>query len=115
MGQISTNGEIGARLRAFRKRRGLTQEQLAERIGVTFQQVQQYERGSSRLNAERLQQIASALDIPVGALFDDKDERALTEDEMRLVKGYRSLSSDEIRSFVLSSIASPVCSRKAGS
>ncbi len=92
-------------MREFRKRRGLTQEQLAEKVGVTFQQIQQYENGSSRLNADRLQQIAFALDIPVGSLFDDNDERALTEEEARLVKGYRSLTSDEIRTFIMSCIA----------
>lgn len=105
MGKPSTNEEIGARLREFRKRRKLTQEQLAERIGVTFQQIQQYERGSSGLSAGRLLQVATVLDIPVGSLFDDTDERALTDDEISLVRGYRALSSDEIRSFVLSCVA----------
>lgn len=104
MGKILTNEEIGDRLREFRKRRGLTQEQLAERVGVSFQQIQQYENGSSRLNADRLQLVALALDIPVGSLFDDRIERALTDDEMSLVKGYRSLASDEIRTFILSCI-----------
>jgi len=102
MEKMLTNEEIGDRLREFRKRRSLTQEQLAERIGVTFQQIQQYENGSSRLNSDRLQQIAVALEIPIGSLFDDRDERALTDDEMKLVMGFRSLNSDEIRAFILS-------------
>jgi len=105
MGKMLTNEEIGDRLREFRKRRGLTQEQLSEKIGVTFQQIQQYENGSSRLNSDRLQQIAMALDIPIGALFDDGDERALTEDEMKLVRGFRSLNSADVRTFILSSVA----------
>lgn len=104
MRKMLTNEEIGERLREFRKRRGLTQEQLSEKIGVTFQQIQQYENGSSRLNSDRLQQISMALEIPVGSLFDDSDERALTEDEMELVKGYRSLNSADIRAFILSCI-----------
>ncbi len=104
MGVILSNEEIGDRLRECRKRRGLTQEQLAEKVGVTFQQIQQYENGSSRLNSDRLQQIGHALGIPVGSLFDDSDERALTDDEMKLVKGYRSLSSDEVRTFLISSV-----------
>jgi transcriptional regulator with XRE-family HTH domain len=66
MKKMLTNEEIGDRLREFRKRRGLTQEQLAEKIGVTFQQIQQYENGSSRLNSDRLQQVAIALEIPIG-------------------------------------------------
>lgn len=105
MGKMLTNEEIGDRLREFRKQRGLTQEQLSEKIGVTFQQIQQYENGSSRLNSDRLQQIAMALGIPIGSLFDDSDERALTEDEMRLVRGFRSLSSADVRKFILSSVA----------
>lgn len=100
-----TNEQIGVRLREVRKRRGLTQEQLAEKIGVTFQQIEQYESGSSRLNSDRLQQIPTALEIPIGSLFDDNDERALTDEEMRLVKGFRSLSSDEVRTFIISSIS----------
>jgi len=104
MGKMLTNEEIGERLREFRKRRGLTQEQLSEKIGVTFQQIQQYENGSSRLNSDRLQQISIALEIPIGSLFDDSDERALTDDEIKLVKGFRSINSDEIRAFILSSI-----------
>jgi transcriptional regulator with XRE-family HTH domain len=105
MRKMRTNEDIGDRLREFRKRRGFTQEQLSEKIGVTFQQIQQYENGSSRLNSDRLQQISIALEIPIGSLFDDCDERALTDDEMRLVKGFRSLSSDDVRAFILSSIS----------
>ena len=55
-------------------------------------------------NCNRLQQISMALEIPEGSLFGDSDERALTDDEMRLIKGFRSLNSDEIRAFILSSI-----------
>lgn len=101
MDRILSNSEIGERLRDSRRRCGLTQEQLAEKVGVTFQQIQQYENGSTRLNADKLQLIALALAIPIGAIFDDGDERALSKDEVRLVKGYRKLS-DEVRAFILS-------------
>ncbi|MDY0300946.1 MAG: helix-turn-helix transcriptional regulator [Trichlorobacter sp.] len=104
MREILTSWQIGERLRGFRKRRGLTQEQLAEKVGVSFQQIQQYENGSSRLNADRLQQVALALDIPVGSLFDDSDGRSLTEDEIRLVSSYRALENAEIQAFMLFSI-----------
>jgi transcriptional regulator with XRE-family HTH domain len=61
---------VGARIRLFRVNRGISQAMLAERIGVTFQQVQQYERGATRVGASRLAQIAWVLDVSVGELFE---------------------------------------------
>lgn len=61
---------VGARIRMFRVNRGMSQTMLAERIGVTFQQVQKYERGANRVGASRLSQIASVLDVSVGELFE---------------------------------------------
>jgi transcriptional regulator with XRE-family HTH domain len=61
---------VGARVRMLRVDRGISQTVLAERIGVTFQQVQKYERGANRVGASRLAQIASVLDVSVGAFFE---------------------------------------------
>ncbi|WP_168205915.1 helix-turn-helix domain-containing protein [Geobacter sp. FeAm09] len=102
---ILSNEEIGARLRDLRKRQGLTQEQLAEKIDVTFQQVQQYESGSSRLNADRLQAIAQALSVPVGSFFGEEEtEATLTAEEKGLLQGYRRLKSQEVKAFVRKSL-----------
>ena len=101
---MQTSTEIGARIRKFRKKRGMTQEQLAEKMEVTFQQVQQYENGATRLNSDRLQKLAEVLKIPVGSLFEDSDERALTEEEALLIKGFRSIESADVRSFILSAL-----------
>ncbi|MFG3597775.1 helix-turn-helix domain-containing protein [Bradyrhizobium sp. RDI18] len=60
---------VGARIRMFRVDRGISQTMLAERIGVTFQQVQKYERGADRVGASLLAQIASVLGVSVGELF----------------------------------------------
>ena len=100
---ILTSREIGERMRELRKRRGLTQEQLAEIVDVTFQQIQKYENGSNRLNADKLQTIAQALSVPVSAFFDDDkgDERLLSEQERKLVDGFRSLSSSDVREFLV--------------
>jgi transcriptional regulator with XRE-family HTH domain len=65
---------VGARIRTLRVNRGVSQIVLAERIGVTFQQVQKYERGANRVGASRLAQIASVLDVSVGEFF--KSSRA---------------------------------------
>ena len=61
---------VGARIRMLRVNRGISQTVLAERIGVTFQQVQKYERGANRVGASRLAQIASVLDVSVGEFFE---------------------------------------------
>lgn len=65
-----TDVAVGQRIRAFRKEAHLSQTELADQIGVTFQQVQKYENGTNRVGAGRLAQIAHALDIPVAAFFD---------------------------------------------
>ncbi len=61
---------IGRNVRTHRERRGLTQAELGGRIGVTFQQVQKYERGVNRVAASRLCLIAQALDVSVADLLD---------------------------------------------
>jgi ribosome-binding protein aMBF1 (putative translation factor) len=62
--------EVGRRVRTFRLEKGLSQEQLGDQLGLTFQQVQKYEKGINRIGAGRLQRIANILEIPVGNFFD---------------------------------------------
>jgi transcriptional regulator with XRE-family HTH domain len=52
---------------------GLSQEKLGEKIGLTFQQVQKYERGANRISASRLVELARILDVPIAFFFDDVD------------------------------------------
>ncbi|MFT4089658.1 MAG: helix-turn-helix transcriptional regulator [Asticcacaulis sp.] len=61
---------VGARVRMRRKFLGLSQEGLAETIDLTFQQVQKYERGSNRISASKLYEIARALKAPVAYFFE---------------------------------------------
>ncbi len=61
---------IGQRVRTRRLELGMSQERLAEILGVTFQQVQKYEKGVNRIAASRLFDIACALDMPVGRFFE---------------------------------------------
>lgn len=65
---------VGAKIRMFRINRGMSQTVLAEKIGVTFQQVQKYEKGANRVGASRLSQIASVLGISVGELFESSGD-----------------------------------------
>lgn len=68
---------VGARLRLRRNLLGLSQEQLGKAGGLTFQQIQKYERGTNRMGASRLFQFAKLLDVPVSYFFDDvRGERA---------------------------------------
>jgi transcriptional regulator with XRE-family HTH domain len=62
---------VGARIRLRRSMLGLSQERLAEALGVTFQQVQKYERGTNRVGASRLYDMARVLDVPIGFFYDD--------------------------------------------
>lgn len=66
---------VGAKIRMFRINRGMSQTALAERVGVSFQQVQKYEKGANRVGASRLSQIASVLGITVGELFESSQEK----------------------------------------
>lgn len=62
---------VGSRLKLRRTTMGMTQEKLGEQLGVTFQQVQKYEKGTNRIGASRLQEIAEILDTPVSYFFDE--------------------------------------------
>jgi transcriptional regulator with XRE-family HTH domain len=66
-----TDLHVGERVRMYRVKAGISQTALGEHIGITFQQIQKYERGANRIGASRLQQICEMLDIPVALLFDD--------------------------------------------
>lgn len=67
---------VGARIRLRRTLLGLSQEKLGELIGLTFQQVQKYERGSNRVGASRLYDLARVLDVPMSFFFEDMPEEA---------------------------------------
>ena len=61
---------VGMKLRARRTKLGMSQSTLAEALGLTFQQVQKYEKGANRISASRLQQIAQILQMPVENFFE---------------------------------------------
>ncbi|MFI4974274.1 MAG: helix-turn-helix domain-containing protein [Caulobacterales bacterium] len=61
---------VGARIRMRRRLRGVSQEKLADALGLTFQQIQKYERGANRVSASKLYEIASTLQTPVAYFFE---------------------------------------------
>ncbi len=73
---------VGNRVRMRRMLIGMSQEKLGEKLGLTFQQVQKYEKGSNRVSASRLHHMAQILNVPVQYFFDDlPDNVSRTESE----------------------------------
>ena len=66
---------VGKRLRRRRRLLGLTQQQLAESVGIRFQQIQKYECGANRVSASRLFELAEALDVPVQYFYEGLSQR----------------------------------------
>ena len=77
---------VGARVRLRRSILGMSQETLADELGLTFQQIQKYERGANRIGASRLWDISRVLDVPIQFFFDDMDEK-VTNQSPRLRAG----------------------------
>lgn len=68
------DAHVGRRIRQRRTLLGMSQEKLAEALDLTFQQVQKYERGTNRVGAGRLYQLAQALDVPIAYFFEGLGE-----------------------------------------
>jgi transcriptional regulator with XRE-family HTH domain len=98
--------EIGRKIRALRLERGLSQSGLAEGIGLTFQQVQKYEKGANRVSAGRLQQISDLLNVPITFFYAGMGTRAKKSDALpsgiaflqtkgalRLMRAYTEITS----------------------
>lgn len=66
---------VGSRIRLRRNMLGMSQEKLGESLGITFQQIQKYEKGTNRVGASRLQAIASILGVPVAFFFEDAPDQ----------------------------------------
>jgi transcriptional regulator with XRE-family HTH domain len=100
---IPADAEVGKRIRARRLELGLSQTQLGDLIGVTFQQIQKYEQGTNRIGASRLGQAADALQVKVNDFFDkqsmisDSQFDDLTSDEIRLVRALNTIRDGRIR------------------
>jgi transcriptional regulator with XRE-family HTH domain len=98
--------EIGRKIRSLRLERGLSLSNLGDGIGLTFQQVQKYEKGTNRVSAGRLQRIADMLNIPVTFFYGGMGSRAKkreahdpalafmqTRGAVRLMRAYSEISS----------------------
>jgi transcriptional regulator with XRE-family HTH domain len=102
--------ELGKRIRLRRVELDISQSDLADKLGVSFQQVQKYEKGVNRVGASRLQQIATALDVPVTFFYESQTRGAKEVDSLlfidsafslRLLRAYASVKNQAVqRQFV---------------
>jgi transcriptional regulator with XRE-family HTH domain len=100
---------VGGNIRVLRQHRGMSQTDLATKVGVTFQQIQKYENGSNRVGSGRLYKIAMVLKVPVGSLFDGVDHPSNSSAEaapaamlagpyaMRLLRAFNGLADTALR------------------
>jgi transcriptional regulator with XRE-family HTH domain len=99
---------VGGRLRSRRKRLAITQTALAQRLGVTFQQVQKYEKGANRISASRLYQLSLVLDVPVAYFFEELPQMQASESDSESLSFLREVSTGEAKKlFDLYFAASP--------
>lgn len=119
---------VGQRLRVRRSLLGLSQEKLADSIGLTFQQIQKYERGMNRISAGRLYQFSKILDVPIAYFYDqfagksrfkatlgmaDNDQEEFTvgdlmqnKETIDLIRAYYTIDNPEIRKDIMKFIRS---------
>ena len=96
---------VGSRIRELRVRHGISQEELGRLIGVSFQQVQKYEKGLNRLGASRLVQICEALCVPIASVFDGIDttkaakrqDASLSNEAAKVARDWSLIKNDELR------------------
>jgi transcriptional regulator with XRE-family HTH domain len=97
--------EMGKKIRLRRVEQRISQSDLGEKLGVSFQQVQKYEKGVNRVGASRLQQIASALDVPVTFFYDSDNKTREVESllfldsafSLRLLRAYSRIKSQAVQ------------------
>lgn len=90
---------VGNRIREARLLRGISQERLGKALGLTFQQVQKYERGTNRVGASRLFDIAEILGVPVSYFFEGLEQRSeeelsITDHELAFLRHFRMIGGN---------------------
>jgi transcriptional regulator with XRE-family HTH domain len=104
---------VGSRVRLRRTLLGMSQEKLADALGLTFQQVQKYERGANRIGASRLHQLARILEVPVQFFYDEMEVTRLVvaaeqgagpgpdpmirRETLELVRAYYRIQDEKLR------------------
>ena len=100
----------GQIVKELRKARRLTQMELAEQVGVSYQQIQKYETGIDNISIERLKQIAKAIDVPVTLFFPPDSGMIaetpavydkLSDEELHVLKLFRSIKNKKVKKAIL--------------
>ncbi len=94
---------VGSRVKFRRMLLGLSQERLGERLGLTFQQVQKYEKGVNRIGASRLFELSRVLGVSVSFFYDEAPEHMAQPLEMGSVQGFAEMPAESYASDFLSS------------
>jgi transcriptional regulator with XRE-family HTH domain len=102
--------EIGKKIRLRRVEQRISQSDLGEKLGISFQQVQKYEKGVNRVGAARLQQIATALDVPVTFFYDSNSKTKEVESllfldsaySLRLLRAYSKIKDQAVQRHMVS-------------
>jgi transcriptional regulator with XRE-family HTH domain len=101
---------VGARIRNLRLRNKLSQEEVGRRLNVSFQQVQKYEKGTNRVGASRLSDLAKIFDVPIGTFFSEAKpapkgssrpqtiDQLTVRNEIRLLEAYQALRDRRLQS-----------------
>ena len=106
--------ELGRRIRLRRVELEISQSELADKLGVSFQQVQKYEKGVNRVGANRLQQTATALDVPITFFYDGDGKSREVESllfldssfSLRLLRAYTKIKDQTVQRQLVSLIES---------
>ncbi|MEM9668132.1 MAG: helix-turn-helix transcriptional regulator [Pseudomonadota bacterium] len=105
---------IGTQIRQRRIMMGLTQDQVADTLGISYQQIQKYETGSNRVSASRLYEIATLLNTDIGWFFPSNDRQYLAEDSdsasprhvIELVRRFSRIENQKVRAGIMALIRS---------
>ena len=106
--KMTTSKEIGGRIKKRRMELKISQEELAEVLNITYQQVQRYENGTSKLNVEKIQVISEALSVPMSYFFESYKPAVtentvpyMTSDENRLLRYFRKIRDNTSKTTVI--------------
>ena len=91
---IKTHKEIGTEIKRIRKDLGMSQMKLAEKVGVSFQQIQKYEKGVNKISMEMIQRIAMALEISVNTFFQKEKTLIVSEPPGKYYSKRKSLTGE---------------------
>lgn len=102
--------KVAELIKEIRRARGMSQMKLAETVGVSYQQIQKYEKGVNKISIERLQQISKALDISINLFFQSEKEMVsetpatygkMTDDEQLLLRLFRKIKNKRSKNAIL--------------